>query len=72
VAGNVRTSPSSRPTAVRRAYDVCVLGADLPGALAGALLARRGHRVLLVDLDGRGSGYDEEGWHLPWGPALLP
>ncbi|HET8724512.1 MAG TPA: phytoene dehydrogenase [Anaeromyxobacteraceae bacterium] len=70
--GNVRTSPSSRPTAVRRAYDVCVLGADLPGALAGALLARRGHRVLHVDLDGRGSGYDEEGWHLPWGPSLLP
>ncbi len=70
--GNVRTSPSSRPTAVRRAYDVCVLGADLPGALAGALLARRGHRVLHVDVDGRGGGYDEEGWHLPWGPSLHP
>jgi phytoene dehydrogenase-like protein len=39
---------------------------------AGALLARRGFRVLHVDADGRGTGYEEGGWRLPWGPALVP
>ena len=68
--GNVRIQP--RAASVKRAYDVCVLGTQLGGVAAGALLARRGFRVLLVDADGRGTGYEEGGWRLPWGPALVP
>jgi hypothetical protein len=71
VAGNTRTQPP-RAASVKRAYDVCVLGSQLGGVAAGALLARRGFRVLLVDADGRGTGYEEAGWRLPWGPALVP
>ena len=66
------TKRAPRAASVKRAYDVCVLGAHLGGVAAAALLARRGFRVLLVDSDGRGSGYEEAGWRLPWGPALLP
>lgn len=68
--GNARIQP--RAASVKRAYDVCVLGTQLGGVAAGALLARRGFRVLLVDADGRGTGYEEGGWRLPWGPALVP
>jgi len=70
VTGNVKTPP--RAASVKRAYDVCVLGTQLGGVTAGALLARRGFRVLLVDADGRGTGYEDGGWRLPWGPALVP
>jgi len=34
-----------------RAYDVVCVGAQLPTLLAGALLAKRGFRVLLVAQD---------------------
>jgi len=60
-----------KPPATQRVYDVCVLGASLGGAAAGALLSRRGFRVLLVDTGAeapRASG----GWLLPAGPVLLP
>ena len=70
MAGNVKITP--RAASVKRAYDVCVLGTQLGGVTAGALLARRGFRVLLVDADGRGTGYEDGGWRLPWGPALVP
>jgi len=66
-----RTSPT-RASPVKRAYDVCVLGSQLAGVAAGALLARRGYRVLHVDPDGRGTGYEEGGYRLPWGPSLVP
>ncbi len=67
---NAKRAP--RAASVKRAYDACVVGTQLGGVAAAALLARRGFRVLLVDSDGRGSGYEEAGWRLPWGPALLP
>jgi hypothetical protein len=70
VGGNTKSPP--RSASVKRAYDVCVLGTQLGGVAAGALLARRGFRVLHVDADGRGTGYEEGGWRLPWGPALVP
>jgi hypothetical protein len=70
VEANAKRAP--RAASVKRAYDACVVGTELGGVAAAALLARRGFRVLLVDPDGRGSGYEEAGWRLPWGPALLP
>lgn len=70
MAGNTRSPP--RAASVKRAYDVCVVGTQLGGVAAGALLARRGFRVLHVDADGRGTGYEEGGWRLPWGPSLIP
>jgi phytoene dehydrogenase-like protein len=61
-----------KPPATQRIYDVCVLGSQLGGVVAGALLARRGFRVLQVALDDPGPGYVEGGYLLPWGPALVP
>lgn len=61
-----------RPPATQRIYDVCVIGSQLGGAVAGALLARRGYRVLHVDHDGVSSAYEDGGYVLPYAPALLP
>jgi phytoene dehydrogenase-like protein len=61
-----------RPPATQRTYDACVVGSQVGGAVAAALLARRGFRVLEVDHDGRGAGYADDGWILPWRPALFP
>ncbi len=61
-----------KPPATHRVYDACVVGSQLGGVLAGALLARRGYRVLHVDHDGMGPSYEDRGWLLPWVPALLP
>jgi phytoene dehydrogenase-like protein len=61
-----------RPPATHRVYDACVVGSQLGGVLAGALLARRGYRVLHVDHDGLGPSYEDRGWVLPYVPALLP
>jgi phytoene dehydrogenase-like protein len=72
VSANVKVASAPRATSVLRAYDVCVVGSRLGGVAAGALLARRGFRVLHVDTTGTGTGYDEAGWRLPWGPSLLP
>jgi len=63
---------AAKPPPTQRAYDVCVLGSQLGGIAAGALLARRGFRVLHLDHDGLGRAYDDQGWQLPYGPALLP
>src|SRR5512137_1093323 len=57
---------------VRRAYDVCVIGSMLGVIAAGALLACRGYRVLHVDPDGTGTGYEDRGWRIPWGPTIVP
>ena len=65
-------NPSYRPPTTQRAYDVCVVGSQLGGIGAAALLARRGFRVLHVDHDGLGGHYQDGGWHLPYAPALLP
>lgn len=61
-----------RPPATQRIYDVCVIGSQLGGAVAGALLARRGYRVLHVDHDGVSSAYEDGGYVLPYAPALIP
>lgn len=61
-----------KPPATQRIYDVCIVGSQLGGVVAGALLARRGFRVLHVDHDGLGASYVEHGYILPWGPAMLP
>jgi len=61
-----------KPPATQRVYDACVIGSQLGGAVAGALLARRGFRVLHVDHDGVGPAYEDEGWLLPHAPAVLP
>ena len=61
-----------KPPATQRIYDVCVLGSHLGGAVAGALLARRGYRVLHVDHDGLRASYDDGGYLLPYAPAVLP
>jgi len=61
-----------RSPSTLRSYDVCVLGSQLGGIAAGALLARRGFRVLHVDHDGLGWAYEDHGYRLPYGPALLP
>jgi phytoene dehydrogenase-like protein len=61
-----------KPPATQRVYDACVVGSQLGGALAGALLARRGYRVLHLDHDGLGVGYEDGGYLLPYAPAMLP
>lgn len=58
--------------ATQRQYDACVVGSQVGGAIAAALLSRRGFRVLEIDHDGRGAGYVDGGWVLPWRPALFP
>jgi hypothetical protein len=61
-----------RPPATQRLYDVCILGSQLGGVVAGALLARRGFRVLHVAHDDPGFHYLDHGYVLPFGPAVLP
>ncbi|HEU4383002.1 MAG TPA: NAD(P)-binding protein [Anaeromyxobacteraceae bacterium] len=61
-----------KPPHTQRVYDVCVVGSQLGGVAAGALLARRGYRVLHVDHDGLGGSYEDGGWLLPYAPAVVP
>jgi phytoene dehydrogenase-like protein len=56
----------------RHVYDVIVLGSQVGGALAAALLAKRNHRVLLVEHDGMGPGYEHDGFLLPYAPFVAP
>ena len=49
-----------------------VLGSQIGGALAAALLAKRNHRVLLVEHDGIGPGYEHGGFVLPYAPFIAP
>jgi len=56
----------------RHVYDVVVLGGQLGGAFAASLLAKRGYRVLLVEHDGLGPGYEYEGYLLPYAPFVAP
>ncbi len=61
-----------RPPATQRLYDVCVVGSQLGGVIAGALLARRGFRVLHVAHDDPGFHYVDHGYVLPFGPVVFP
>jgi phytoene dehydrogenase-like protein len=61
-----------RPPATQRLYDVCVVGSQLGGVVAGALLARRGFRVLHVAHGDPGFHYVDHGYLLPFGPAVIP
>jgi phytoene dehydrogenase-like protein len=61
-----------KPPATQRLYDVCVVGSQLGGVVAGALLARRGFRVLHVAHDDPGFHYVDHGYVLPFGPAVVP
>lgn len=61
-----------KPPATQRLYDVCVVGSQLGGVVAGALLARRGFRVLHVAHDDPGFHYVDHGYLLPFGPAVVP
>jgi phytoene dehydrogenase-like protein len=56
----------------RHVYDVIVIGGQLGGAIAAALLAKRGYRTLLVDHDGMGHGYEHGGYLLPYAPFVAP
>jgi hypothetical protein len=68
----VTVAQTFRPPATQRLYDVCVIGSQLGGVVAGALLARRGFRVLHVAHDEPGFHYVDHGYVLPFGPAVLP
>ena len=61
-----------RPPATQRLYDVCVVGSQLGGVVAGALLARRGFRVLHVAHDDPGFHYVDHGYVLPVRPRRRP
>lgn len=56
----------------RHLYDVIVVGGQLGGSIAAALLAKRGYRVLLVEHDGIGQGYEHGGYLLPYAPLVAP
>ncbi len=68
-AAAVKLRSASTPS--RHVYDVAVVGSQVGGALAAALLARRGYQVLYVDHDGLGPGYTHESWVLPYGPFVM-
>lgn len=53
-------------------YDVVICGAELGGMIAGALLARRGFRILLLGHDGDPPGFEAGGHVLSRAPGLLP
>jgi phytoene dehydrogenase-like protein len=53
-------------------YDVVVCGGETTGLVAGALLARRGFRVLLLGHEGDHPAFDAGGLTLSRAPALLP
>jgi len=53
-------------------YDVIVVGGQLGGAMAAALLAKRGYRVMLVEHDGMGYGYEHGNFLLPYAPFVAP
>jgi hypothetical protein len=64
--------PKIVPGGARRVYDVIVVGGQLGGAMAAALLAKRGYRVLLVEHDGMGYGYEHGDFLLPYAPFVAP
>jgi hypothetical protein len=60
------------PVPGRHVYDVIVFGGQLAGALATALLARRGFHVLLVPHDGLSAPYVHGDWRFPHLAFVMP
>ncbi|MHB1845249.1 MAG: hypothetical protein ACYCWW_10495 [Deltaproteobacteria bacterium] len=65
-------TPPGRVAASRLTYDVIVFGGDLGGAVAAALLTRRGHRVLAVVHGAPPPTYQDQGFVFSTLPSLLP
>jgi phytoene dehydrogenase-like protein len=57
---------------VKQHFDVAVIGEQISGLIAGALLAKRGRRVLLLDHGENASHYRRKGLRLPLVPTLVP
>ena len=53
-------------------FDVAVVGMELPGIIAAALLAKRGRRVILLDHGDSEPFYKRRGIWLPRVPSLIP
>src|SRR5262245_19502963 len=53
-------------------YDVIVCGGDTSGLVAGALLARRGFRVMVLGHEPWSAAFEAGGLTLSAAPALLP
>ena len=51
-------------------FDVAILGMELPGIIAAALLAKRGRRVVILDHGDSASSYTRHGVVLPRVPSL--
>ena len=64
--------PRIAPGPSRHVYDVLVLGAELGGALAAAVLAKRGLRVLWAEHAQLQPGYEHEGFLFATPPFFVP
>ena len=65
--------PSVRAASIgKRVYDVAVIGCDVGGAAAAALIARRGLRVLMAPLCMPSVARESEGWLLPVAHPVVP
>src|SRR5215475_2543961 len=64
--------PRIAPAPARHVYDVLVLGSELGGALAAALLAKRGLRVLWAEHAQLSPGYEHDGFLFGSPPYVVP
>ena len=64
--------PRIAPGPSRHVYDVLVLGAELGGALAAAMLAKRGLRVLWAEHAQLQPGYEHDGFLFATPPFFVP